>query len=429
MPALSPTMERGTLARWLVAEGDVVAVGDLLAEIETDKATLEIEAVDQGRITSIVVPEGTEDVDVGSVIALIEDEDAAGAIVQASGAATGPASDGNVSRPLAPAPSTSRTAAPALSEDALEPPRPASLRPSDEIAASPLAFRISEAMGIDLRTVRATGPGGRIVLGDLPIPSPRKREEVAAAPIATQQGGAPEVAPAPPLDVPHQRVRLSTMRRTVASRLAASKREMSRMHLTVEVQMGALLELRARLNDELAPRDIRLSVNDMLVKALALALMEVPECNVRFDDDHVLRFARADLSVAVSIDGGLATPVVRDAARLPLSRISEEMRDLATRARADRLAPEECSGGTASLSNLGMFGIDSFEAVIDPAQGMVMAIGAIVRRPVERDGRLETLSWLSATGSFDHRVIGGGEAARLMNAFRSLVETPMRLLA
>ncbi|MET0269837.1 MAG: pyruvate dehydrogenase complex dihydrolipoamide acetyltransferase [Sphingomonas sp.] len=428
MPALSPTMEEGTLAKWLVKEGDVVKSGDLLAEIETDKATMEFEAVDEGTISQIVVPEGTDGVKVGAVIALIagEDEDAA------------PPAKAAAPQPEASPPSVAEKghgASPA------QDPAPQNVAPAaktatagDRVKASPLAKRLASAQGIDLASVSGSGPNGRIVKADLANAKPgtAAAPSAAAAPAAAE---APKPAPAAAVaapatsDIPHEANKLSNMRKTIARRLTESKQTVPHIYLTVDIRLDALLALRGQLNASLEARGVKLSVNDMLVKALAVSLMEVPSCNVQFAGDTLLSFSRADISVAVSIPNGLITPVVVDAGSKSLSRIATEIKDLAGRAREGKLKPEEYAGGTASLSNMGMYGIKQFEAVINPPQGMIMAIGAGEQRPYVIDGKLEVATIMSATGSFDHRAIDGADGAQLMQAFKRLVENPLGMIA
>ncbi|MEO7504046.1 MAG: pyruvate dehydrogenase complex dihydrolipoamide acetyltransferase [Sphingomicrobium sp.] len=417
MPALSPTMEEGTLAKWLVKEGDVVKSGDLLAEIETDKATMEFEAVDEGTISKILVPEGSDGVKVGTPIALMSGD----------GEAASPAPEAKAAKPeaKAPEPATPAPAPPAKGggETPPEPAAPVAPRPDtgDRIKASPLARRLAEAQGIDLASLSGSGPGGRIVRADLGD----KAGGAKAAPAALSA----HAAPAEPGDIPHEVVKLSNMRKTIARRLTESKQQVPHIYLTVDVRLDALLKLRGELNASLTGRGVKLSVNDLMIKALAVALIEVPECNVSFAGDTLIKYSRADISVAVSIPGGLITPIVVGAEAKAISAISAEMHDLAARAKDGKLAPEEYQGGTASLSNMGMYGIKQFEAVINPPQGMIMAIGAGEKRPYVIDDALQIATVMSATGSFDHRAIDGADGARLMKAFKALVENPLGLVA
>ena len=420
MPALSPTMEKGTLAKWLVAEGDLVKAGDLIAEIETDKATMEYEAVDEGRIAKLVVAEGTDDVAVGTVIALLAGADEAQAV---------PA-------PSAPPPALSPTptdAAPPVAPAAPMPPpqltdcAPApSLRhpPADRIKVSPLAARIANAKGIDLSAIAGTGPNGRIVRGDLGLSS------LLAAP-ATPSMAAPTaiaaIAP-PPAGVPVETVKLSSMRKTIARRLSESKQTVPHFYLTARCNLDPLLALRGTLNTTLAASGLKLSVNDLLIKALALALHEVPDANVQFGGDVLHRFARVDVSMAVAIDGGLVTPVLRDVGSLSLSAIATQSKALAAKARDGRLKPGDYEGGTVSLSNLGMFGIDEMFPVINPPQALILGAAAGIEQPWKVDGEIKLATVMAATASFDHRAIDGSVAAEFMRAFRELVETPLQLL-
>lgn len=416
MPALSPTMEEGTLAKWLVKEGDVVKSGDLLAEIETDKATMEFEAVDEGVIAQITVAEGTDNVKVGTVIALItgDDEDA--------GAAKS-----------APAPSPAPSAAPAAEKAPAPAPSPVSAAPpasasssGDRVKASPLAKRLAAEKGLNLSTLKGSGPGGRIVKADLEgVPAGAAAAPSAAAPIAAPTPAATPVDS----DIPHSSEKLSNMRKTIARRLTESKQQVPHIYLTVDIQLDKLLMLRGELNAALEPTGVKLSVNDLLIKALAKALIAVPKCNVSFAGDQLISYERADISVAVSIPAGLITPIIVDAGAKAISRISTEMKDLAGRAKEGKLQPHEYQGGTASLSNMGMFGIKQFEAVINPPQGMIMAIGAGEKRPYVVDDALAIASVMSATGSFDHRAIDGADGAQLMQLFKQLVENPLGLVA
>ncbi|MGH6659656.1 MAG: 2-oxo acid dehydrogenase subunit E2, partial [Sphingomicrobium sp.] len=283
------------------------------------------------------------------------------------------------------------------------------------VKASPLARRLAEAQGIDLASLKGSGPGGRIVRADL-----------------GKAGGAPQrpqAAPVEPGEIPHEVVKLSNMRKTIARRLTESKQQVPHIYLTVDINLDALLKLRSELNKGLESRNIKLSVNDLMIKALAAALIEVPECNVSFSGDTLIQYRRADISVAVSIPGGLITPIVANANGKTISAIASEMHDLATRAKEGKLQPEEYQGGTASLSNMGMYGIKAFDAVINPPQGMIMAIGAGEMRPYVINDSLQIATVMSATGSFDHRAIDGADGAKLMQAFKRLVEAPLGMLA
>ena len=421
MPALSPTMEEGTLAKWLVKEGDTVSSGDLLAEIGTDKATMEFEAVDEGKIAKILVSEGSEGVKVGTVIAIIAEEGEDLAQAAEGGSAPAPKADPVPVKADAPAP---KVDAPAPKAETASAPKS-----GDRVKASPLARRIAEEKGVDLASLTGSGPNGRIVKADLEGAS-AKAPPAAPAPAASPPAPAP-VAPQAAQDfgIPHEVIKLSGMRKTIARRLTESKQQVPHIYLTVDIQLDKLLKLRTELNAGLASRNVKLSVNDLLIKALGVALIQVPECNVQFAGDQMLQFSRADISVAVSIPGGLITPIVTGADSKGVAAISNEMKDLATRAKDGKLKPEEYQGGTASLSNMGMFGIKQFEAVINPPQAMIMAIGAGEKRPFVVDDALQIATVMSATGSFDHRAIDGADGARLMQVFRELVENPLGMLA
>ncbi|MCC4254572.1 MAG: pyruvate dehydrogenase complex dihydrolipoamide acetyltransferase [Pseudomonadota bacterium] len=426
MPALSPTMEEGTLAKWLVKEGDTVSSGDLLAEIETDKATMEFEAVDEGVVAKILVSEGSEGVKVGTVIAIIaeEGEDVAAA---AAGGADAPAPKAD------PVPEKAE-AAPAPKADVV-PEKPAAAPASgDRVKASPLARRLAEAKGIDLAGVKGSGTNGRIIKADIDAAQPGVAPVASAAPAAAAAAPAapapaPVAAAAQDFGIPHEVIKLNGMRKTIARRLTESKQQVPHIYLTVDIQLDKLLKLRAELNAGLESRKVKLSVNDLLIKALGVALVQVPECNVQFAGDQMLQFKRADISVAVSIPGGLITPIVTEADSKGVAAISTAMKDLAGRAKDGKLKPEEYQGGTASLSNMGMFGIKQFEAVINPPQAMIMAIGAGEKRPYIVEDAVQIATVMSATGSFDHRAIDGADGARLMQVFKELIENPMGLLA
>ncbi len=429
MPALSPTMEEGTLAKWLVKVGDTVSSGDIMAEIETDKATMEFEAVDEGTIAHIQVEEGTEGVKVGTVIAtLAEEGEDIGDVEPAGGGDSAPAPAASEEKAEEPAPAPAPTPAPSPSPAPAPAAAPAAS--GDRIIASPLARRIAEQKGLDLSQIKGSGPNGRIVKADVEgaQPGAAAPAPAASAPAATP---APAAAPAEAQDfgIPHEVEKLSGMRKTIARRLTESKQQVPHIYLTVDIRLDALLKLRSELNAALEPQGVKLSVNDMLIKALAKSLEQVPECNVQFAGDSMLKFKRADISVAVSIPNGLITPIVTDAGSKAMSKISTEMKDLATRAKDGKLAPEEYQGGTASLSNMGMFGIKQFEAVINPPQGMIMAIGAGEKRPYVVDDALQIATVMSATGSFDHRAIDGADGAQLMKAFKELCEAPLGLVA
>ncbi len=438
MPALSPTMEEGTLAKWLVNEGDTVKAGDLMAEIETDKATMEFEAVDEGVIAKIVVAEGTDGVKVGTVIAVLagEGEDASSVVAPASTplpagegqGAQAPRGEGERETVAAPAPSPSPPAAAGASA----PPSPKG-RGEDRIKASPLARRIAAEKGVDLSGVSGSGPNGRIVKADIDGAKPGAAPAAVAAPAAAAPAAAaPAAAPASVWydeSIPHEVEKLSNIRKTIARRLTEAKQTIPHIYLTVDIQLDALLKLRGQLNKSLEARGVKLSVNDMLIKALAVALAQTPKCNVTFAGDKLVKYSRADISVAVSTPTGLITPIIRDAANIGLASISTQMKELAERAKEGKLQPHEYQGGTASISNMGMFGIKQFDAVINPPQAMILAVGAGEKRPYIVDDALGVATVMSATGSFDHRAVDGADGAELMKVLKALIESPMGLLA
>ena len=426
MPALSPTMEEGTLAKWLVKEGDTVSAGDILAEIETDKATMEFEAVDEGVIGKILIEAGAAGVKVNTPIALLleEGEDASAAVVSAPAAAP------------AAAPKAEATPAPA----AAAAPAPAAPQAADgkRVFASPLARRVAAEKGIDLAGVKGSGPKGRIVKADLEGAKP------AAAPAAA----APAPAPAPAAAAPapqapsaasvarldegrsYEEVTLDGMRKTIAARLTEAKQTIPHFYLRREVALDNLMAFRSNLNKQLEGRGVKLSVNDFIIKACALALQAVPNANAVWAGDRVLKMKASDVAVAVAIDGGLFTPVLLDAESKSLSKLSSEMKDLAKRARDRKLAPHEYQGGSFAISNLGMFGIDNFDAVINPPHGAILAVGSGVKKPVvKEDGSIGVATVMSMTLSVDHRVIDGALGAELLKAIVENLENPLTMLA
>ncbi|PCD03748.1 pyruvate dehydrogenase complex dihydrolipoamide acetyltransferase [Sphingomonas spermidinifaciens] len=429
MPALSPTMEEGTLAKWLVKEGDTVKAGDIMAEIETDKATMEFEAVDEGTIAKITVAEGTDGVKVGTVIAILAEEGEDAAAVDAPKAEA----------PKVPAPKEEKAeSAPAPAPT----PAPAPAAKSDDggrVKASPLARRLAAEKGVDLSGVAGSGPNGRIVKADIDgakagAAAPAAKAE--AAPKA--EAAVPATGAAPTAEtkavwydesIPHEVSKLSNIRKTIARRLTEAKQTIPHIYLTVDIRLDALLKLRGELNKGLESRGVKLSVNDMLIKALGVALEATPKCNVTFLGNELVSYHRADVSVAVSTPTGLITPIVRDAANKALSKISTEMKELGALAKENKLKPEQYQGGTASISNMGMFGIKQFDAVINPPQGMILAIGAGEKRPYIVDDALGVATVMSATGSFDHRAIDGADGAELMKLFKELVENPLGMIA
>lgn len=438
MPALSPTMEEGTLAKWLVKEGDTVKSGDIMAEIETDKATMEFEAVDEGVIAKILVAEGSDNVKVGTVIAILAEEGEDASAVQAPSKSETPAPANPMPTDPTDPNKTGSEAKPAerTVEQAEDHGKPAdSGKPASNggrAIASPLARRIASQKGLDLSAVTGSGPNGRIVKADVENAQPGQAKAAApAASASAETSSAPAAAPKPAQvpDIPHEASKLSNMRKTIARRLTESKQQVPHIYLTVDIRLDALLKLRGELNAGLESRGVKLSVNDMLIKALGVSLMAVPKCNVMFTPDQLISFKRADISVAVSTPAGLITPIVSEADTRSLSSISTTMKDLATRARDNKLQPHEFQGGTASISNMGMFGIKQFEAVINPPQGMILAIGAGEKRPYIVDDQLGVATVMSATGSFDHRAIDGADGAELMKVFKELVERPLAMLA
>lgn len=417
MPALSPTMEEGTLTKWLVKVGDSVAAGDIMAEIETDKATMEFEAVDEGVIAHISIAEGTEGVPVGTVIATLAEEGEDFASVKPATGGAAPAASAPAEAPSAPNPAPVPAAAPKPAPTAITVP----VKSGTRIIASPLARRIAEQQGVDLSSVTGSGPNGRIVKADV--------EGASAAPVAAATASAAAPTVVKDSSIPHEVEKLSGMRKTIARRLTESKQQVPHIYLTVDINLDMLLGLRKELNTALESQGVKISVNDLMIKAQAKALLAVPGCNVQYAGDELLKFSRADISVAVSIPGGLITPVVTDAGTKSISAISAEMKDLAARARDGKLAPSEYMGGTASLSNMGMFGIKAFDAIINPPQAMILAIGAGEKRAHVIDDSLQIATVMSVTGSFDHRAIDGSDGAQFMKAFKELLENPLGLLA
>ncbi|MGE3290266.1 MAG: pyruvate dehydrogenase complex dihydrolipoamide acetyltransferase [Geminicoccaceae bacterium] len=419
MPALSPTMTEGNLAKWLKSEGDTVKAGDVIAEIETDKATMEVEAVDEGTLGRILVPAGTEGVAVNEPIALLleEGEDKS-------------ALDGDAA---APAPKANGEAKPAATESAAAPaPRVPAAPAADlgeRIAASPLARRMAAQAGIDLRGVKGSGPHGRIVKADIeaalkggprPAATPEAKAEPAAAP-------APAPTPTAPPTAAYDEIPLNNMRKVIARRLTEAKQTIPHFYLTIDCELDALLAMRAQLNGR-EGADYKLSVNDFVIKAVALALRKVPGANAAWGGDKIYQFKDVDVSVAVAIDGGLITPIVRKADQKGLSTISSEMKDLAKRAKDGKLKPEEFQGGGFSISNLGMYGIKDFLAVINPPQACILAVGAGEKRPVVKGDEIKIATVMSVSLSTDHRVVDGALGAVFLQEFKRLVEDPLALL-
>ena len=426
MPALSPTMEEGTLAKWLVKEGDTVSSGDVMCEIETDKATMEFEATDEGVIGKILIADGTEGVKVNTPIAvLLEDGESKDDI----GAASAPAA-------AAPAPAAQEASAPA----AAAPAAPAAPKSGDgtRIFATPLARRIAADKGLDLAQVKGSGPHGRIVKADVEGLSKSDAPKAASTAAPTAAAAKPALAAGPSADAvmkmyegrEYEEITLNGMRKTIASRLTEAKQSIPHFYLRRDIQLDALMAFRADLNKQLEARGVKLSVNDFIIKACALALQAVPDANAVWAGDRILKLKPSDVAVAVAIDGGLFTPVLKDSENKSLSALSAEMKDLATRARDRKLAPHEYQGGSFAISNLGMFGIDNFDAVINPPHGAILAVGAGVKKPVVgKDGELAVATVMSVTLSVDHRVIDGALGAQLLTAIKDNLENPMTMLA
>ncbi len=428
MPALSPTMEEGVLARWLVGEGDRIALGDVIAEIETDKATMEYEAPAAGVIAKVIVPASSSGIAVNTPIALLveEGEDAASAAAGGSGAEPAGAQANTVAPSALPA----KIGA----VDTLT-----SVVTKNRVAASPLARRLAQMQGIDLVALSGSGPHGRIVSRDVEIAvaAAAATATVPPTPIAASSPSEPVIAPSgdgPYRPGSYEVVELDAMRRIIARRLTESKQTVPHFYLRADIELDAALALRGEINAAAPARDSaepawKISVNDMMIKALACALRDVPEANVTWADGRMLRHKPVDVAVAVALDGGLITPLIRDAERKPLSVISNEMKDLAARARERKLAPEEYQGGTTSLSNLGMFGVSSFDAVINPPHGTILAVGAAEKRLVVRGTDSAIATMMTVTLSVDHRIVDGALGAHLLAAFKQLVENPLTLLA
>ncbi|WP_170402451.1 pyruvate dehydrogenase complex dihydrolipoamide acetyltransferase [Ruegeria arenilitoris] len=428
MPALSPTMEEGTLAKWLVKEGDTVSSGDLLAEIETDKATMEFEAVDEGVVGKILVPEGTEGVKVNTPIAvLLEEGESADDIAEAPTKAP----------EAAPAADAGNEAAAAASEAPAPAPAPAAPVKADggRIFASPLARRIAAQKGLDLAQIKGSGPHGRIVKADVegataPTAAPAASASAAPDPAAAPAGPSADMVARMYEGREYEEVKLDGMRKTIAARLAEAKQTIPHFYLRRDIKLDALLKFRSQLNKQLEARGVKLSVNDFIIKAVANALQQVPECNAVWAGDRVLQLKPSDVAVAVAIEGGLFTPVLQDADTKSLSALSTEMKDLAARARERKLAPHEYQGGTFAVSNLGMFGIDNFDAIVNPPHAGILAVGTGAKKPVVgEDGELTVATVMSVTMSVDHRVIDGALGAQLLQAIVDNLENPMVMLA
>ena len=417
MPALSPTMTEGNLAKWLKAEGDSVTAGDIIAEIETDKATMEVEAVDEGVLAKILINEGTEGVAVNSVIALLLEEGEEDSALDGYQTAAPPT-------PAAPA----AAAAPAPPPDPVAVPPAPSVTVAEgadgaRVKASPLARRMAQQAGLALANVNGSGPQGRVVKADIEAAlgkAPAAASIPAAAPEAPTSDGA--VAPT---EIPH-----TNMRKVIARRLTEAKQQIPHFYLSLDCEVDKLLAMRKELNEKAANEDLgyKISVNDFVIRAAALALRKVPDANVSWTDEVLLKHNVVDVSIAVSIEGGLITPIIRNTDQKGLATISKEMKELAGRAREGKLLPEEYQGGTFSISNLGMFGIREFAAVINPPQGAILAVGRSEERPVVRDGALAVATIMTVTLSVDHRAVDGALGAQYLAAFRGLIEDPLTML-
>ena len=439
MPALSPTMEEGTLAKWLVKPGDTVSAGDIMAEIETDKATMEFEAVDEGTIASIAVEAGTEGVKVGTVIAILaeegEDVDEAAAAAPSGDeepAEEKPAKDGSEdkSEPAKAAPRESAKPARASVETDTKAPAAPKDDSGERIIASPLARRIAEQNGVDLSTITGSGPRGRIVKADVESAEGGSAKSAADTSEPKDKDEAKSSAKAPASDhgAPYEEEKLSNVRKVIARRLTESKQQVPHYYLAVDIRLDALLDLRKQLNAGLEADGVKLSVNDLVIRAAAMALMKVPAANAMWTEEAILEFERADISVAVAIKGGLITPVVRNANGKGLLEISNEVKELAAKARDGSLMPEAYQGGSFTISNLGMYGIKQFEAIINPPQGAILAVGAGQQRPVVKDGALAIATVMSCSLSVDHRVVDGAIGAEFLAAFKLLIEAPITML-
>jgi len=445
MPALSPTMEKGNLAKWLKKEGDKVKSGDVIAEIETDKATMEVEAVDEGTIAKILVPEGTQDVPVNDVIAVLagDGEDVKAAASGAAGAAPPKpaAAEAPAPKPAAsPGPAASPAPVPAPVAAAAPAPAAAPAAQANghgRIFSSPLARRLAKEAGIDLSRIVGSGPHGRIIAHDVEEAKSGKGLKAPAAAPAAGPALAPSMSDKQILSlfepgsyeiIPHD-----GMRRTIAQRLTASVQNVPHFYLTIDCDIGRLLDAREQINAA-APKDkekkplYKLSVNDFVIKAMAVALQQIPNCNVSWTDGGMVKHKHSDVGVAVAMPGGLITPIIRKAETKSLSTISNEMKDFAARARTRKLKPEEYQGGTTAVSNLGMYGIKDFTAVINPPHATILAVGTSEERPVVRQGKIEIAHIMSVTLSCDHRAIDGALGAELIGAFRRLIENPVMMM-
>ena len=424
MPALSPTMTEGTLARWLKKEGEQVKAGDIIAEIETDKATMEVEAVDEGVLGKILVADGTEGVKVNDPIAvLIEIGEAlpTAAAEPAAKAAAAPAAPVTPA-PAAPAPTPAPAPAPAII-----PAMNGHAAPGDRIFVSPLARRMARQAGIDLAGVKGSGPGGRIVKADIEAFQPVAAKPSAAPAPVTAAAPKPAIA----ITAPHRLIPNSSMRKVIARRLTEAKTTIPHFYVSMDIELDALMKLRAELNvksPKEGPGAFRLSVNDLVIKAAALTLRRIPTVNASWTDDAIVLYDDVDISIAVSIPEGLITPIVRQADRKGLAAISNEMKDLAARAKSGKLKPEEFQGGGFSISNMGMFGVSSFSAILNPPQAGILAVAAGQQRAVVKNGALAVATVMNCTLSVDHRVVDGALGAEWLAAFKAIIEDPLSLM-
>ncbi len=418
MPALSPTMTEGTLARWLKKEGDSVRAGDVIAEIETDKATMEVEAVDEGVLGKILVADGTAGVKVNEPIAVLVEQGEA----VPSAAAPAPA----------PAAQPAQAAATPSEPAAAPAPPKQNGHDTDRVFASPLARRMAKQAGIDLAALKGSGPNGRIIRADIEAAQSGARPAVAAPAAAPAPTPAPAAkAPAAPITAPHRLVPHSSMRKVIARRLAEAKQTVPHFYVSIDVELDALLKLRGELNAKSAgdgPGAFKLSVNDLIIKAAAITLRRVPKVNASYTDDATMLYDDVDISVAVSIADGLITPIIRRADQKGLAAISAEMKDLAARARTGKLKPEEFQGGGFSISNMGMYGVSNFAAIINPPQAAILAVAAGTQRPVVRGGQLAVATVMTCTLSVDHRIVDGALGAEWLSEFRRIVEDPLSLM-
>jgi pyruvate dehydrogenase E2 component (dihydrolipoamide acetyltransferase) len=426
MPALSPTMEEGTLAKWHVKKGDAVKSGDVIAEIETDKATMEVEAVDEGVVEDILVAEGTEGVKVNAPIARLSGEDAG---------AAAPAPKAEPAPPPSAAPTPPPTSARQGRSEAAAPPPPAGeVAPkategvSTRVFASPLARRIAEQKGLDLSAMKGSGPHGRIVKADVEGAKPG---QPAARPAASQAPAPRQVLSLEQLGIApgsYDLVPLDGMRKTVARRMTESFRDVPHFPLSIDIEIDALLAARAKINAMLEKSGGKVSVNDMVIKAAAIALKQVPEANASYTPEGIALHHHADIAMAVAVPGGLITPIIRAAETKGLAQIAAEAKDLAERARSKKLKPEEFQGGTFSISNLGMFGVKSFASIINEPQGAILSVGVGDKRPVVRGDQLAVATVMSVTLTCDHRVVDGATGARWLAAFKPLLEDPITMI-